>query len=85
MKTLRNLLICLLMMSATAAFADGTKFTAAMEKGLGQLKTAETPDQFQLAANYFERIAAAETTEWLPLYYAAYANLYSGLTGKDKA
>ena len=84
MKTKKILFICLLIMNAAEAFADEGKFAAAIEKGLGLLKTAESPDQYQLAANHFERIAAAETKEWLPLYYAAYSNLYSGLTGKDK-
>lgn len=83
MKTLRNLFICLLIMTAPGAFADEGKFAAAMEKGLALLKGAASPDEFQLAANHFERIAAAESNEWLPLYYAAYANLYSGLSGKD--
>ena len=84
MKTLKNLIICLLLLAATTAFADEDKFVSAIKKGLELLSTAKSPDQFQLAANHFERIASAEAKEWLPLYYAAYANLNSGLTATDK-
>ena len=85
MKTLKSLIICLLLVTATTAFADEDKFVSAINKGLELLSTARSPDQFQLAANHFERIASAESKEWLPLYYAAYSNLNAGLFGTDKA
>jgi len=84
MKTIKNLFICLLVLTATTASADEGKFVPAMKKGLELLSTAKSPDQFQLAANHFGRIASAETKEWLPLYYAAYSNLNAGLTETDK-
>lgn len=84
MKTLKSLFICLLLLTASAASADEDKFVPAIKKGLELLSNAQSPDQFQLAANHFERIASAETKEWLPLYYAAYANLNAGLTETDK-
>ena len=31
-------------------------------------------------ANSFERIANAEKTQWLPFYYAAFANINAGYT-----
>ena len=84
MKTLKNLFICVLLLTATTAFADEGKFLPAIKKGLELLSTAQSSDQFQLAANHFERVASAEAREWLPLYYAAYANLNAGLSGTDK-
>ena len=85
MKTLKNLIVCLLLLTAATASADEGKFAPAIKKGLELLSTAQSPDQFQLAANHFERIASAEAKEWLPLYYAAYSNLNAGLTETDKA
>jgi hypothetical protein len=35
-------------------------------------------------SNTFERIAAAEKTQWLPYYYAAYAQVMSALMTQDK-
>lgn len=66
----------LLMMSAgllLAAQAQNEKYVGYMKKTIAQLDSARTPDDFQQAANTFERIANAEKTEWQPGYYGAYA------------
>lgn len=60
------------LMWITLAFAADPAFENAMKKQLAAMKTIQTPDESQAVANGFLRIAEAKTTEWLPLYYAAY-------------
>ena len=85
MKNLRNLFICLLLVIANSAFAADSKFVLAIEKGLQLLQSSKSSDQFLLAANHFERIAGAEPKEWLPLYYAAYSNVYAGMSASGNS
>jgi len=86
MKNLTTSITLLLIMISLNSFgqANTTKFQTGVKKGLDMLKTAESPADFLKTSNYFERIAQVETKEWLPSYYAAYANLIAGLTSKDK-
>lgn len=58
-----------------------SKYETSMQKAL-DLWTAEQPQE---AANVFERIAAAEPTEWLPPFYAAQIKVFSSFNEKDKA
>ncbi len=75
MKTLLFALALLVSFAATAQTATdpNPKFTAAMTATLVKLKDAKGPDDFQAAANQFERIAAAEPNEWLAPYWGAYS------------
>lgn len=50
-----------------------------MLAGITKMDSAKTIEQWQDAANYFERIAAADTSIWLPQYYAAYTNIMLGV------
>ncbi len=52
-----------------------TQFEKAMSDGLDSMKTMHTAEDCQRMANYFERIANAESGQWLPEYYSAYCNL----------
>lgn len=63
-------------------FAQSDKYQAAMAKAIADLDSAKTPANFQSVAANFERIAAAEKTQWLPFYYAGLA--YSTLGWMDK-
>lgn len=87
MKNLFKSLTLILAMISISSFAQTTndKFQTGVKKGLEMLKTAQSSDDFLKTSNYFERIAQAETKEWLPAYYAAYGNLIAGLMNKDKA
>lgn len=67
------------------ASAQTEKLRQALGKGLQQLGTAKNADDFSATANYFERIAQAESKQWLPLYYAAYSNLLAGITNSSKS
>jgi len=86
MKNLTQSFILLLIMISFSSFgqANTDKFQTGVKTGLDMLKNGESPTDFLKASNYFERIAQAETKQWLPTYYAAYANLIAGLTSKDK-
>jgi tetratricopeptide (TPR) repeat protein len=70
----------------TAAFSQGDKYVAAMQKNLSQFDSAKTVEDFTKIANTFERIGDAEKTQWLPYYYAGLALTTAGWmpTLKDK-
>ena len=55
-----------------------TDYEAGMLKGIEMLTNAKNLQETIDAGNYFERIAEANKSEWLPLYYAAYASLNVG-------
>lgn len=81
MKTL-TLTIAFLMITLTG-FAQADKFAAAMQKGMTTIDSAKTSDDYLNAANYFERIAAAEQKQWLPNYYVALGNLHAAMLGNQ--
>lgn len=85
MKTLKSTLLILFVLISGIASAQNEKYTAAMKKGTAMLDSAKDEQSFLAAANYFERIAGVETKQWLPNYYAAYANLVSALTSPDQS
>lgn len=78
--------LVLLLFITTSSFAqENKKFEKAMEKNLTLLKDAKTGDDYTNAANAFERIAKAETKEWLPSYYEAFALILSANDVSDAA
>lgn len=60
-------------MAGTALMAQ-PNFEQAMAGAVAQLDTAGPKEEWIGAVNRFERIAQAETDEWLPSYYAAYGH-----------
>lgn len=68
MKTLYSIL--LLFAVVTYASAQ-TTFESAMQKSLQTFDSSKTDQQMKDAAARFERIAAAESTQWLPRYYSS--------------
>ncbi|SDF20913.1 hypothetical protein SAMN04487996_109208 [Dyadobacter soli] len=83
----------LFVLATGMVWAQNEKYTKAMGDGINALLAIDRskPDPKALVeiANRFERIAAAEPKEWLPKYYAAYANVLLGfvaptLTEKDQ-
>ncbi|MBV6453840.1 MAG: hypothetical protein FNNCIFGK_01076 [Bacteroidia bacterium] len=78
--------LVLLLFITTSSFAqENKKFEKAMEKNLTLLKDAKTGEDYTNAANAFERIAKAETKEWLPSYYEAFALILSANDVSDAA
>ncbi len=80
MKTLLSYALTLLLM---VSYAQETRFEKAMLNALEKMNQASTIGEFTEAANIFERIANAETGEWIPLYHAAHAWLIIGFTEQD--
>lgn len=66
-----------------------TKYEAAMQNGLEKIKDSKTADEMNATASFFERVADAEKTQWLPYYYAArnytIAAFMNPSADKDKA
>ncbi|MEK6478378.1 hypothetical protein WJR50_12620 [Catalinimonas sp. 4WD22] len=60
-------------------------YQEAMKKGIAELENADSPEAMNRSANFFERIAATESNQWLPAYYAAYARINLGaMEGSDE-
>lgn len=55
-----------------------SKYESGMAKGLEQFKSAKTVEDMHATSAFFERIGEAEKDKWLPYYYAAQANYYTG-------
>lgn len=72
---MKKLLVIAFLSTCTNSFAQNKKYMEAMEKNVAAIDTAGTIEQLQPLENTFERIAHAEKKEWLPYYYAAYANV----------
>lgn len=69
----------------TGSIAQSAKFEPAMKKTLTELDSAKTGEDLQNVSNSFERIATAEKDQWLPYYYAAYAQVMKTYMEKDKS
>lgn len=74
---MKHLLVIVSMFFAGMCFAQ-SKYEAGMTRGLEQLKAAKTADDMTAASAFFERIGDAEKDKWLPYYYAALTNYYTG-------
>ena len=88
MKTLIILLAAAFAATIAPVQAQSAQYKQAMTDAIGMMKTtspASTAADFQAAANQFERIASAESKEWLPRYYAGLMYVYAGFTGKSEA
>lgn len=73
--------------SLATAMAQSAQYTDAMTKQTSELDSSGTftADGLQQKANTFERIADAEKSQWLPYYYAAYAQVMQAFILQDKS
>ena len=69
-----------LLLFASCLFAQSERYQQAMGKTLTTLDSVKTPDDYTSVAAAFERIGDAEKTQWLPYYYAAFANIMKGFS-----
>ncbi len=69
---MKKLFVIACLFMATMVNAQ-SKYETGMIKGLTMLKDAKTPAELLDTEAFFERIADAEKTQWLPYYYAALA------------
>lgn len=75
----------ILLVVTVLVFAQSEKFTSAMKTNLAAMDTAfKNPASLLTLSNNFERIAAAEKTQWLPYYYAAFCQVNYGFMLQDK-
>jgi hypothetical protein len=83
MKKIMSLSIAVLF--TAISFAQSDRYVNAMKANIRQLDSAMAKGNMGELANNFERIAAAEKTEWLPYYYAAYATVMQAFLEQDKS
>ncbi len=55
-----------------------TVYEKTMLEKINQVEKHLSPEEYTTLANQFVRIGEKEKTQWLPYYYAAYANLQKG-------
>jgi len=66
-------------------FSQSSEYYQAMGESLGGYSNCKTADDFRALGNRFERIAQAETDQWLPLYYHAHCNIIAAFIETDAA
>ncbi len=81
---MKTTILSILILLSAATFAQSEKYVAAMKKNISMLDSAIQKGNAKDLANNFERIGDAEKFQWLPYYYAAYCNVLSTYTEKDK-
>ncbi len=75
-----------ILFTASLLFAQSDKFNAAMKKNLEAMDASfRNPPELLTMSNNFERIAAAEKSQWLPYYYAAFCQVNYGFIQQDKS
>lgn len=77
------LLLCLTAFLAMNMQAQNEKYINFMKKNIAALDSAKSPEDLQVSANNFERIANTEKDAWLPNYYAAYAYIMKAYYVKE--
>jgi hypothetical protein len=80
---MKKITFLLLLIAGNMLAQSNSKFEKTMVKQIDLLDKAKAGTDFVNAANAFERIANAETKEWLPLYYQSYALVLSANDEKD--
>lgn len=70
--------LVIISMFVAGIVAAQSKYETAMAKGLEQFKAAKTVEDMNTTSAFFERVGDAEKDKWLPYYYAAQANYYTG-------
>ena len=81
------LIISILATSFSASFAQSADYATTMKSIVDSIQTAKRGADLMPFANQMERIAAVETKEWLPNYWAAYCYMsksYGEKTGDKK-
>lgn len=77
----RTILTAVILMVLGNAMAQQPNFESAMKETLTMFDSAKTSTDMQMVANKFERIAAAESSKWEPLYYHAF--LYINMSFRE--
>ena len=70
-----SIIVFVLLIAAQKTFAQSPGYQQVMEQSVQTLDTTTRKSNLVKLTNTFERIAARETEEWLPYYYAAYTQV----------
>ena len=81
----KTILSMIIICFCVTSFAQSNKYSPVMKKNISMLDSAMQKGNAKELANNFERIGDAEKTQWLPYYYAAYSQILSTYTEKDKS
>lgn len=81
MKTMIILLTSLMLVMPLCGQSE--KYMKAMQNELEKAGKARINSEFQVVANNFARIAAAEKTEWTAWYYAGFYNMLMNFNEQD--
>jgi len=75
---MKKLLLIAATFITTFAFSQSEMYSKKMKQNLQLLDSAKSAQDFIDLSASFERVGDAEKTQWLPYYYAAYANYMTG-------
>jgi len=67
------------------SYAQSAAYKSTMQGLIIKMGAAQTAESFLPVQNGFERIASAETKEWLPKYYSAYSAIMQAMLLTDKS
>ncbi len=71
--------VLIITVSSLSLFAQSEKYIGAMKSNIAAFDTSGgNADLLPALSNTFERIAVAEKNQWLPYYYAAFAQVTFG-------
>lgn len=75
---MKKLFFAAAMAASTVFGLAQTKYETAMTEKIAKIEQHLKTDDFQTLSNDFTRIGNAEKTQWLPYYYAAFAQIQKG-------
>ena len=79
MKTLTKNLVLSIALTFTGIFAFAqTAYEKTMTEKVAKVQQSQNPEELATLSNDFARIGLKETNEWLPNYYAAFAEIQKG-------
>ncbi|MDO5615576.1 MAG: hypothetical protein Q4G16_10210 [Cruoricaptor ignavus] len=76
---MKTIVLAVALFSATFFYSQ-SKYEVAMTEKISAIETQNSLDDWQILSHDFARIGKAEKTEWLPYYYAAFAQIQKGRT-----
>ncbi|MBS1974912.1 MAG: hypothetical protein JST13_11215, partial [Bacteroidetes bacterium] len=80
---MKKTILAFALLVAITANAQNEKYVTVMQKNIVLMDSAKSTQDFQSAANAFERVGDAEKTQWLPYYYAGLALARAGWIDKN--
>jgi hypothetical protein len=82
---MKNAVVFISIFLMTANIFGQSNFETAIKSALTEFDSSKTLDDLKAVAAKFERISAAETSQWLPRYYSAYIYCLLSFKTQDPA